>query len=474
MSCLLMTRVRDGGGGGERARGGEMEQRERLVSEKYRSGGKELAKDRKLSELKALELISELKCGVSGYPVWSVKMAMFLEATDPKYLERIYDGPRKAIKLSIAVGNEPQKMIPKEKRELTTEDISSLGKDTKVRHLLHSALENVMLNRVIGCKTAKEIWDPLEVRCQGTNAIKKNRKTILTQEYEHFDSKSDESLTDTYDRFTKMLNDLSLVDKEYDTEDSNLKFLLALPEKWDLKATIVRDNYELADMKAKEKALIIQSDSESSDSDDDDSEPGNLSEVDVDAEMMQLCALMVKGITKIAYKKFRKGKKFSRKCGSSDKKGGHISPDCKKGKGDKGQALITKKKNWADTSEYEEEVNYALMANADSSSGAAELKNDYLKIELEKEKEIIKTWTNLGKTTQNILSSGLGYKDGKSEKGTLPIKPIAMKQTEKPKDKPILVNIVLMTKKQLKHKLKEIKNVNKVKEARKIEMERKV
>ena len=87
---------------------------------------------------------------------------------------------------------------------------------------------------------------------------------------------------------------------------------------------------------------------------------------------MQLCALMVKGITKIAYKKFRKGKKFSKKCASFEKKGfkksegkggksdrgdnsnvkcyncgerGHISPDCKKGKSDKGQTLITKKKN---------------------------------------------------------------------------------------------------------------------------------
>ena len=35
----------------------------------------------------------------------------------------------------------------------------------------------------------------------------------------------------SYERFLKLLNDLSLVDKEYDLEASNLKFLLALPEK---------------------------------------------------------------------------------------------------------------------------------------------------------------------------------------------------------------------------------------------------
>ncbi|KAL8132438.1 hypothetical protein AgCh_008076 [Apium graveolens] len=112
------------------------------------------------------------------------------------------------------VSDQPEKIVPKEKSEYTAEDISSIAKDAKVRHLLHSAIDNVMSNRVINCKTAKEIWDALETRCQGTDAIKKNMRTILTQEYEHFESKPDESLT-------------------------------ALPESWDLKATTIRDNYAL-------------------------------------------------------------------------------------------------------------------------------------------------------------------------------------------------------------------------------------
>ncbi|KAL8090706.1 hypothetical protein AgCh_039955 [Apium graveolens] len=45
-------------------------------------------------------------------------------------------------------------------------------------------------------------------------AIKKNRKTILTPKYENFDSKADKSLTEIYDRFQKLLNDLSLVEKK--------------------------------------------------------------------------------------------------------------------------------------------------------------------------------------------------------------------------------------------------------------------
>ncbi|KAL8089500.1 hypothetical protein AgCh_039101 [Apium graveolens] len=223
--------------------------------------------------------------------------------------------------------------------------------------------------------------------------------------------------------------------------------------------------------KGKGKALIIKSDSESSSSDDDDSETESLLEVDADEEMMKLCALMVKGITKIVYRKFRRGKKFSRNGRSSDKKsfrksegkGGksdrgdysnvkcyncgkkcHISPDCKKGKIDKGKALITKKKSWTYTSDSEEEENYVLMANADSSSNAAELKVNPVKF-----------------VAKTVKSDSEKMKDIETEV-------IAESTSDKlEQDKPTEVNIGLMTKKQIKHKLKEVTSVNKVKVARK-------
>ncbi|KAL8103342.1 hypothetical protein AgCh_027783 [Apium graveolens] len=272
--------------------------------------------------------------------------------------------------------------------------------------------------------------------------------------------------------------------------------------------------------KDKGKALFTKSDTESSSSEsDDDSDFESLPETDADEEMMKLCALM---------KNFRRsegrGGKSDRgdytnvkcyNCGENN----HISPDCKKVKGDKGKALVTKQKSWTDTSDSESEENYALMANADkesaeSSSEIAETKkdrddafyvrdevlkmNESLKTELEKEREIIRTWTNSGRTTQNLLSSenwkeGLCYGEDKNDKGTVEIKPMVK---QKPKLKPVKfvtvksdndklevregltsdklrqektaeVNIGLMTKKQLKHKLKDVKNVNKVKSPRK-------
>ena len=118
----------------------------------------------------------------------------------------------------------------KDKAEWTTEEKNMVLKDAKVRNILHNSLDTVLSNMVIALKTAKEIWDTLEVQCQGKTAIKMNRRALLIQEYEQFEAKHDEGLTEVYDRFLTLLNELSLVGKEYDKEDSNTKFLRSLPE----------------------------------------------------------------------------------------------------------------------------------------------------------------------------------------------------------------------------------------------------
>ena len=84
----------------------------------------------------------------SEYPIWKVKMMMFLEATDLEYLDRINDGPHKPTRLIAGVGGVKEQYVPKERKDYTQEEISSIANDAKVRHLLHSALDNVISNRV--------------------------------------------------------------------------------------------------------------------------------------------------------------------------------------------------------------------------------------------------------------------------------------------------------------------------------------
>ena len=97
-----------------------------------------------------------------------------------------------------------------------------------------------MSNRVIAMRNNKGNLDALEIQCQGTKEIKKNMRAILIQEYEYFEAKSDESLTDVYDRFLTLLNELALVGQMYPNEFSNTKFLRSLHEEWDVQTSIIR------------------------------------------------------------------------------------------------------------------------------------------------------------------------------------------------------------------------------------------
>ncbi|KAL8120134.1 hypothetical protein AgCh_017316 [Apium graveolens] len=151
----------------------------------------------------------------------------------------------------------------------SAKDISTIAKDAKVRHLLHSAIDNVMSNRVINCKTAKEIWDALETRCQGTDSIKKNMETILTQEYEHFDSKPDESLTDNYALYETTLDEIYGMVKTHELEmDQRSKRHERKSRTVALKAEEESPKVVVS-KKGKGKALITKSDTEASSSDSD-------------------------------------------------------------------------------------------------------------------------------------------------------------------------------------------------------------
>ena len=124
-----------------------------------------------------------------------------------------------------------------EKSKWKKKEKTEVWRDEKKRNVLYNALDDAMSNRVISFKTIKKIWDALEVQCQGTKEINKKKRSVLTQEYEYFEVKTNEYLTEIFDRFLTLLNELALVGKEYSNEGSNTMFMRALPKEWDLKTT---------------------------------------------------------------------------------------------------------------------------------------------------------------------------------------------------------------------------------------------
>ena len=121
----------------------------------------------------------------------------------------------------------------KERDFWSDEDKKKVALDSKARSILIIALPDGISHPVINYQTAKEIWDTLVVLFEGTAKVKKNKRSLLIQQYKTFTSKLDESLTETYERFNCLLNDLRLHGTEYDNEDMLIKFIRSLSSEWD-------------------------------------------------------------------------------------------------------------------------------------------------------------------------------------------------------------------------------------------------
>ncbi|KAK1396741.1 hypothetical protein POM88_006604 [Heracleum sosnowskyi] len=349
----------------------------------------------------------------SEYSTWKVKMLMYLEAMDPDYLDRILDGPYVPTRFVERTETVPEHYVVKAKSEWTPEEKAHVLREPKIKNILHNSLDAVMSNRVIACKSAKEIWDTLETQCQGSASVKKNRRALLIQEYEQFDARPDGSLTDLYDRFMTLLNDLSLVGKEYETEDSNTKFLRALPEEWDTQTSIIRHQYDLntvsldevygmlrthdlevqqrknkkgntaksidlkAEAKSKGKAVevskrktqVAESDPDDSSSDTDGNPDANPDGDSSDSDMEEMVAMIVRSFRRMKFRKARRQGNLQKRTFNADKDK-NIKKESKGSKFDKSKvrcykcngmghfaseckktkALITSSKDWMDSS----------------------------------------------------------------------------------------------------------------------------
>ena len=67
------------------------------------------------------------------YSTWRVKMLMYLEASNPDYIDRINDGPYLPRKIVPQTTTEPERFVLKEKNEWSPEDKIEVLKDVKVK-----------------------------------------------------------------------------------------------------------------------------------------------------------------------------------------------------------------------------------------------------------------------------------------------------------------------------------------------------
>ncbi|KAK1356874.1 hypothetical protein POM88_050130 [Heracleum sosnowskyi] len=105
-----------------------------------------------------------------------------------------------------------------------------------------------MHNHVLNCATSKHIWDTIEIINEGTEEVRENKLEILTSSYEHFRSNPGEGISEVFERYNKLINDLNLNGKHYTIKEINKKFLLTLPIHLEHRISAIREARDLGEI----------------------------------------------------------------------------------------------------------------------------------------------------------------------------------------------------------------------------------
>ncbi|KAG8642634.1 hypothetical protein MANES_12G103911v8 [Manihot esculenta] len=166
---------------------------------------------------------------------WKNRMCYFLKSERVDLWDIIENGsffPTRVI-------DENQEQKPKsewselEKRRVALND--------KAIHILFCALSRSEYNKVCMKSTAKEIWDALVVTHEGTNQVKENKMESLIYQYELFKMKSDETISQMYDRFIEIIGEMKSLGKTFTNEELVKKILRCLPKELLPKVTSLKD-----------------------------------------------------------------------------------------------------------------------------------------------------------------------------------------------------------------------------------------
>nr|KYP53552.1 hypothetical protein KK1_024445 [Cajanus cajan] len=177
-----------------------------------------------------------------GYHYWKSRMQIFIEAIDLNIWDAIEIGP---FIPTIVVGHEI-KNLPKD--QWSEDDRRKVQYNLKAKNIITSALGIDEYFRISNCKSAKEMWDTLEVTHEGTNDVKRSRINTLTHEYELFRMNQNESIQDMQKRFTHIINHLASLGKVFPNEDLINKVLRCLSREWQPKVTAIAESKDLTTM----------------------------------------------------------------------------------------------------------------------------------------------------------------------------------------------------------------------------------
>ncbi|KAK1358538.1 CCHC-type domain-containing protein [Heracleum sosnowskyi] len=187
------------------------------------------------------------------FGLWKMKMLLFIKASNPLYIGILENGPfvpMKPVSESTAPDGSriPSGTQPKDISEFTDSDKELIRLDTGLILILADSADKEMSYQLMNCTSGKHMWDTINLIMEGTEDVQENRLDILTSQYEAFRSLPGESITQVFEKYTKLLNELAMKGKTYPLRESNRKFMMTLPHHVEHKSSSIRERIDFTKM----------------------------------------------------------------------------------------------------------------------------------------------------------------------------------------------------------------------------------
>ncbi|MQL73441.1 hypothetical protein Taro_005797 [Colocasia esculenta] len=140
----------------------------------------------------------------TDYSYWKNRMQVFLRAQNYEIWKVVEVGPYEN------QGDE---------ETWTREQIRRATLNYSAMNMIQCAVHPKEYSRISMCKSAKEMWDKLELLYEGTSQVKETKANILVSEYELFMMKSDETISEMFAMFMIIVNGLKALGKDYTDAD---------------------------------------------------------------------------------------------------------------------------------------------------------------------------------------------------------------------------------------------------------------
>ncbi|XP_070034819.1 uncharacterized protein [Nicotiana tomentosiformis] len=190
------------------------------------------------------------------------RMHDFIMAEDSELWDVICNGlfvPMKTVDEGTAT-------VLKTRKEYNDADIKAIEKNFRAKKILVCGIRPDEYNRISACQSAKEIWEALQTAHEGTTQVKQSKIDMLTNEYELFRMKDDESIQDMHTRFTSIINEVHSLGEIFPRNKLVRKILSVLPGSWESKK---KKDIERREPK-REKNLVLKIDKNDSSGEDAD------------------------------------------------------------------------------------------------------------------------------------------------------------------------------------------------------------